>query len=698
MAFKSGIVSNSHQLSQIIHAVMREAGWSLRSGIESDGTDSVFYSDGEDGNQDIYLRVAAKQSDIVANGDIQFPANDGYTGFVNFFAYQFFPENGAVADALNEIGRFGPILYLADDPNSSTNRRIEEYNMYSSTGAGRRRILREGVSCSGHLGETFDGHRYMWVNPQNSSDIITYIEMSREQGEVFSSNRNSTFLNFVSTSGTNFVVSRKDKDELLLWAMKSGSNAGLATFNSVTEETIDANQAAAVYALPPWGTTTSAGSGGWLIQGTRRNGKKYIYAGRGNDSTTWARYDIDENSWDTMSPSMPFDIDFGAHAVLVPKEGSGYSTDRLYVMRGESDVEFFSIALDDAGDPSGSWSNHADIPFSVSTGNVLFYTGGDRIFLARQESDDLYYWTLPGTPTHGGSWATLSSWFAETNENNITVGVHNHLCSRARVDEFDGSKYWIFADKDRVIVVTQTEESAITGDYHFAYAGLFESFAGDQRKANLEDTATIGTTTLKVDDTSLFKEGIQYRLVQLNDDNTTTYTAFDGQERKIAHAEFVTVDSVQQHSVSPAQLQLSSPLNNTYTTGAKIGEELQPVCLSVDDMNRVMVLNNINTNSDDINNDPPYQWYTYRRPQISLRTVADRIGGTNAWPVLLAHSGAADNISITSKDARGKLKGVFFTSGIVDNEESIEINGKRYVSFSIFETVIMGRIAVGPME
>lgn len=701
MVYKNGIVSNSHQLAQIIHAVMREAGWTLRSGLELDGTDSVFYSDGEDGNQDIYIRVAAKQSDIIATGDIQFPASDGYTGFVNFFAYQFFPNSGVVGDGLSEIGRFGPIMYLMDDPDSSSNRRIEEYNMYSSTsGTGRRRVLREGLnSNSGDLGETFDGHRFMWIKPDGSS-TISYIDMSREQGEVFSSNRNGSFFQNVNTFGTNFVISRKSNSELLLWTMKNSTNAGLATFDSITEQTVDVAQAASVYALPPWGTTSSAGSGGWLVQGTRRNGKKYLYVGRGDDSTTWARYDIEDNSWDTMSPSMPIDIDSGAHAILIPKEGSGYSTDRLYVIRGENDTEFFSIAIDDSGDPTGSWTFHDNTPFSITTSpsGRLVYVGGDRIFLVRGESNDFYSWQFPTPATDNGTWASNNNWFAETNENQVTVGAHNHLSCRAHVNEFEGSKYWVFADKDRVIVITQTERSEVTDDYHFAYAGLFESFAGSTEKANLVSTASSGTSTLEVDDASLFKEGVQYRLAQIDDSNSTTHTAFNGQERKIAHAEFVTISSVNQHSVSPAQLQLSSPLKHTYNSGAKIGEEMQPVCLSVDDMNRVMVLNNINTDADDINNDPPYQWYTYKRPQLSMRTSADRVGGTSTWPVLLAHSGTSDNVTVTSKDARGRLKGVFYTSGVVGNEETLDIGGDRYVSFSVFETVLMGRIAVGPVE
>jgi len=700
MVYKSGIASNSHQLAQIIHAAMREAGWTLVSGIESDGTDSVFYSDGYDGNQDIYIRVAAKQSDVIGTGDIQFPANDGYTYAVNFFAYQFFPQDGAAGDGLNEIGTFGPILYLMDDPDSSTNRRIEEYNMYSSTtSAGRRRILREGPnSNSGDLGETFDGHRYMWIKP-DGTNTLSYIEMSREQGEVFSSNRNSSFFQNQGTSGTNFVFSRKSKSEPMVWCMKNGTNAGLASFDTITEAVVDVAQPASVYALPPWGTS-SAGAGGWMVQGMRRNGKKYIYVGRGSDSTQWARYDIDANSWATMSPSMPIDCDFGAHAVLVPKEGSGYSNDRLYVMRGEGDTEFFSIALDDAGDASGSWVFHDDMPHAISTASRdrLFYTGGGRLFLVEGEQDDFHWWTLPTVATDAGTWITFANWFAETNENQITIGVHNHLSCRSRIDEFDGSKYWIIVDKDRIIVITETEESAITDDYHFMYAGLFDSFADNQARTTLQSNVTSGATILPVADVSNFKIGTQYRIAQIDDSNSTTHTAFDGFQRKIAHAELFTVTGVKQHSVSPPQLLVSAGITNDYNSGAKIAEEMQPVCLSADDMSRVMTLNVLDTSGDDINNDPPYQWYTYRQPQLSMRTSADRVGGTAVWPVLLAHSGTADNVTVTREDARGKLKGVYYTSGVAGNEDTLEIDGKRYLSISVFETVLMGRIAVGPLE
>lgn len=700
MAFRSGLVSNSHQLTQIIHAAMREAGWELRSGIDPDGINSVFYSSGEDGNQDIFLRVAANQSDIVLTGDVQFASDDGYTGFVNFFAYQFFPQDGAESSGLNEIGRYGPIMYLMDDPVSNSNYKVEEYNMYSSTASsGTQRIIAQSTAYvnTGDLGSTFDGHRFFYIKSTGSS--LASLDVSREDGAVTYSTKSSTFFTNVASDGTNTVLSRKSNTEPLIWAVKNGTNAGMATYNTLTGESIDVAVPASEYPEPPWGTVT-AGGGGWAVQSARRNGKKYIYAARGELTNKWSRFDVDDNTWVQISPWLPYNINNGSQAIIVPKEGSGNDTDRMYMLRGDNAKNFSSIIIGDDGLPSGVFFGHAICPFSISTlaGDRLLYVGGDRIFLIRRESTDLHYWKFPATDTDDGVWVTISGWFAEINESKTTLGAHNHLGSRTKIDELEGSKYWVMADKNRVIVATQTEESKLTDDYHLCYAGLFDSFSNSTDVATLAAAASLGATTIAVTDASIFNIGAQYRLAQIDDSATVMHTAFNGEMRNTAHAEIVTISSVQQHSVSPAEITISSPLKNAYTAGAKMAEDLQPVCLSVDGMNRVSSINNINTNDDDINNDVPYQWYTYKKPQIDTQTRSERIGGTNAWPVLLSHSGAADSLTVTSKDARGKLNGVYFVHTTIDNESTIEIDDKRYLVISVFNSLLLTKIAIGPLE
>ena len=136
-----GFHANSHHLVNIIKNELLKQGWVIRSTIVSN-RDYVFYSTGSDGYQDIYIRVAAGQYDYRTEGDVQFPDpnGDGYTGYVNFFAYQFFPSGGSANSGSNEIGRTGPALYMIQGEDTFVD--VEEYDMMASSTDSARRLAR----------------------------------------------------------------------------------------------------------------------------------------------------------------------------------------------------------------------------------------------------------------------------------------------------------------------------------------------------------------------------------------------------------------------------------------------------------------------------------------------------------------------------------------------------------------------------
>ena len=98
MAFQTGTFENSHELVDDIYGFLIGIGWQVISTIQvnhkGDGYDYVFKSSSENGDRDVYIRVGANFTDVgrgLTEGDIQQPFSDGYNGYTNGFAYQYFP-------------------------------------------------------------------------------------------------------------------------------------------------------------------------------------------------------------------------------------------------------------------------------------------------------------------------------------------------------------------------------------------------------------------------------------------------------------------------------------------------------------------------------------------------------------------------------------------------------------------------------
>ena len=133
MAFETGTFTNSHEIINKMIGFLANIGWTkhvvLQSDVNGSDYDVVFNSTGADGTKDIYIRLAAGLGDIYSTtGDIQLPLDDGYNGFINGFAYQYFPSSGtAASDGCNELGLYGPLLYVA----STDNGNFTAYNMFN---------------------------------------------------------------------------------------------------------------------------------------------------------------------------------------------------------------------------------------------------------------------------------------------------------------------------------------------------------------------------------------------------------------------------------------------------------------------------------------------------------------------------------------------------------------------------------------
>jgi len=696
MSSAVGYHANSHHLVDIIKNEMLKEGWTIRSTI-SDGYDYVFYSIGEDGYQDIYIRVAAGQYDYTSEGDTQLvdPSGDGYTGFVNFFAYQYFPENGGPVDGSNEMGKTGPVLYLIQGEDPFVD--IEEYDMIASKLTSARRFVRANDSSSSAFStytQVSDGHAKVYYdnggNPRRRYNIDT---------DTISS------LTTFASAGVGGASScygaywhDPDTDYHFIYSI-NGNNPSEIIFHNLTTGAFGKG------AVVPWG---DAGSQGWMLRTMGRSGERRLYACRGRDSTPWYYYDIDTNTWSSnlVSPTRggwgTNGILRNGDAIMVPKEITGYDADRIYSFRGDADTEFQSIEINDTGEPVGSWVYHADLPVVATLGCVIFFTDNSICFVPGSLNRHLYKWTIPASPTAAGSWGTISNFFTAADNSGGTVGsgttghLHHHLICRVRVSEDKENYHWLSVDPDRLAIGVKDGFD----NYWYSYAGLFEIFT-DNQTSLLTGDATAGALTLTVDNVSSFKIGENYMIIDVTGDSSThvpfsTLASSDslfGDWNKIfGPSETITIDNV---NTGSSTITLSNPLTRSYKTGSKLGKDPQPVMVRAETLNEAYVLNNLNIVDGHNSKDAPYQRYQLTNSSTLVNSFdsQQRSDGAFVYPVIIQQT-ALNNV--TGAEARGQLKNIYYAGTSFGSEVYITINGQQYVVLNPEDVSL--NIAIGPLE
>jgi hypothetical protein len=375
------------------------------------------------------------------------------------------------------------------------------------------------------------------------------------------------------------------------------------------------------------------------------------------------------------------------------KEITGYDYDRIYVIRGNNQDDFWSIAIDDNGDTNGSWVSHTSLPLSLYSGDNIFYVGGQRLFLTYGGNDSVYYWKFPDSPSAtGDSWVQFDGWFPKAHDESggraPVFHAKNHLCSKVEVDEDKVTQYWIFANKSRIVVVTKTYQSSYSSEYNFAYAGMFDSIYDTSFATTQEDTSS-GSNTIKVNNTSIFTVGSKYQMIDFNDDGILT-EMFNGEARRISKSCNITISAVKQSS---SEVVIEGTLVDDYSSGSRIGEDLCPVGVFVYGADEFQTLNNQNIADDRLGYDISSQTYKVKTTN-AIQTLSERVDGIIAWPISLKHDGISQ---IINEEVRGHLIGVY-SVGSLTSESTVEINGETYMSFCVFNSNALGNIIVGPIE
>jgi len=704
MAFETGTFTNSHQLVHKILGFLADIGWSkhavLQSDIsDSDGYDIVFYSTGEDGNKDIYIRVAAGIGDKwTTTGDIQFPFDDGYTGYINGFAYQYYPSTGTSgADGYNELGVHGPFVYNSS-PDDGDN---YEYNMFSfgPANASRKRFIFDGAlestSFNANVGEPmcFDGKSKLWQG--ESSSFFFYVDLF----DNTHTDRNEVDLGTWQTQHCPYIRNRDGIEYIYGNASQSDDTRRTQRYR------ISSNNYEGL-AAPPFSITNTWQ--GAVVAGTKRkkflNGEPmhrllYWMAGRtsSNGTSQWAYFDAENNEWSGLiSPGLPFTAgtnSFRPDIVYAPKEATGYEHDRVYMIRGSQGTEFVSIAIGDDGYVAdASFTSHADTPYQQTTGPRIFYVGR-AVFLqpgasGGSPSSALYRWAIPDNPTDTGTWELINDSFFVIDNNNFgsLFEVQYHLCNRARVTENATNTYWLFADLDRLIVVVKDA----TGSCNYIYTGLFESYLNTASATLLED-ASVNTYSIKVSNPDLFTEGGKYLITDSTGQVGSLIEGGDKTTRLMAPSQILTVLGKNGNTLTVNRLA------SDYAAGAKIAEDPLPLMVRVHSMERAQTLNNISLDRGDDYTDPPYQAYRLS-PVVSTTftqagDISERSDETLLFPIVLYEPGTTD---IIGNEVRGQLKGIYATGTAISSEADVEVGSDTYVAFDIEESGETRRIVIGP--
>lgn len=717
MAFQTGTINNSHELVDKLYGFLLSIGWqaisTLQTNASGDGYDYVFKSRSENNDKDVFIRFGAGMTDAARTnvGDFQQPFSDGYNGWVNGLAYQHYTTGGTnpSEDGLNELGVYGPVLYVESNDDV-----IDEVNLWTATTTSFhvRELASSNISTQTLGVSGFDGHRFIYASDGSAEIRRLDLGTLSESGDLVSTAQN--------TPSCNGVLIRLADDTLKWYAMTESSQDGRHIDSwTAGSSAWDYVNPFKLYEDPPdWPNPTGQSfdrTFGFFAPAIQRNKTfqdgtdhyRWIYAAQGFGTFTMAMFNPDSGSWtpssDTRTGSglpttIPFFLgnsgsgllDRNPVGVVVPKEFSGYEYDRIYVFRGGNRDELFSRALDNDGyyKEGAPWIIHAETPETQDYGYKAFIYEG-AIYLAHGSgSSDLSKFELPANPEDTGSWVEMSGYLPQTFGNNRgpVLDLHNHLCNKVHVREFETNTYWFFADLDRVVVVVKDSNSS----YSYMYTGLFVPFA-DDRVTTLKQAAAAGASNIKVNNPDLFSIGKKYMLV----DNTGAYeeitSEFSGTSKRLAPSELVTV-----LDILGDELLITSTVR-AYSANSLIGEDPMPLMVRVHDIERAQTLNHINlVDGEEDYTDPAWQRY-FLTPTVTdsfANTVDNEERSQNQFlhGIVLVDEGD----SFSGKEVRGQLKDVYAGGTGLANESEIDIGSDTYIVFDIDNSSQSQRIIVGP--
>lgn len=675
--YANGTFSHEIDLFAKVETALLDAGWSAHATL-IDGYDKVFYSTGEDGYAINYLRVAAQQGDDYHEntGFRQRRDADGYTGFLNFFTYQYFPSWGtSTLDGYGEAGIYGPVMYHAcKDSGNTVVGEVLKYNLATSTALDPRVVESKNpigiwpTSDDAGTGSTagsakFDGTKNLYISGYTASlgtGTTSSFDVSRSI---------TTDIHVISGSpsynmkGCTYIEELDAIAFLNLTNITSSVQNGYLQLYDYNDQLIEVRN----ITPPPWATSSlaneSVGYG------------RYFYAMRGSSTATIARYDVLTDTWLTITLTGGTNLSGGGNMTFVTREQTGLPNHRLYYFN--STTHLYVNIEDNGSIIDSSWTSAAAIPFNSSTKqpgyewdgyNNIFYSAG----AGGSTKKELYKYSLSGN-----AFSIVSSNFKSGIIPDVTTEMHLHYGKQSRVRaQFSKlQKYWAFANKDRLSIVTKDG----SGFYTYCYAGAVDSYSDATVKATTTSSVTSGiSVVVPVTNTNRFLIGEKVQIQTADPANSFSVTGLDERVRKFINTENTTITDI-----DPGVSITLATLNGNYNAGAIIATDIQNTMLSVEGLRCVQALNKPNISNSFASGDPVEQTY-FCEPAINTSVLDETNSRTDAvalWPFVVFGDSES---SYSGRDFRGQLKGVFATnSGAGVSEDIVEINGQQYIIFEM---------------
>lgn len=728
MAFETGFAANEFELQEKLNAfILSIDGWSKVT--QAGEFDSVYFSNGTDGYKDIYIRTVAGLAENPAYfGAAQRDFGDGYVGFMNCFAYQFYPEGGDGYDGYGECGRLGPML-LHYRGESSLDLYMQAISSQGSGSNNNRRWVFLGniitqadgssIEYSGDPGQRtapiFDGKRRVFYTTDNTA----FVEWDFANEAARMIDRRLT-VEDDDNFGMAYYVDPKTRQEYIWWGIQDEffryrNNAAIdpeARAGSLFRWTISDVQGEGFlqsgFTGPPWpGEGDSFGVGGghmiwdghnnlYVIRGEAPSG--YLIAG--GETSDWGKYHIPTDSWiiftdtspepdneldyDWRTPGLPQTVNDSESPrfIWLDKKTTGYDYHRIYVILAADDDIYYINIDEDNGLPVGDWVSQGSMPSSVADESSLFHNRLDRWFWRRgQNTRELY--TAKFKESGNLSWTLVDTDYFPGNISSIGAGVDWYVdgySSRVRTSLYDTTEYWFFGSKDHITVATKSDDM-----YSFCYMGAITPFTSTTPAAKSVNEVFPGSNVqINIKDSKgEFIIGQRMYIADVNEGGGGSYiNDVEGVERK-----YMSIEKFEIVDVDPGVSITADVIKNHYTPESRISFDPQPVGVTMDGLDKIQMTNSINTTAPNGAYEPIFniaKLDTVREEVVNASGGDDRRNLYALWPIMVLNQ-QDDDTNLVGTEARGSLIGIFAVSGTgeLEAEDTIAIGPNTYIILDV---------------
>lgn len=692
MAFETGYASNEFELQRKLDDfIVSTLGWTRLSQININ--DAVYFSSGEDGFKDIYIRVVAgAKEEPPTYGKDQFDFGDGYTGYLNFFAYQWFPQDGGDADGYGMAGKLGPLLYwlLAGG----------EYDVYykrmaSDTGFNRINYLRNqaipgdptdnaefSADMMYYTDAAFDGKRYFYYWSPDST--FGRFDLAAERYELIDERVEG---GADTNGGLVYYVDPRNRKEYVWFKKQDGGVANLddgtadLRFQNDILKRWDVSNKVMQYGFsgPEW-SGDREGINGEMIW----DGQDHLYAMRGTFEQEWAKYHIPTDTWTVFeaSQNLPVTVARNDNWIFLNKAHSGFTYSRIYAVL---DSLYYIDIDDNTGNPIGSWTSAGTLPKTPQLGAYVFHNRKNRFYYWPGDASggrEMYYADMTSGTL---SWTLADSTFlpeSPDGENTAFYYVDGYA-SRVRVSLFDRTKYWFMGNKDRITVATKSDD-----EYSFCYMGIVsQNTPLSPHALNTSDVhpgsnVVIPLNILKGE----FEIGKTMFIADITDRGGMEYMATGSKAIENIPRKFKPMEMFTITDVDPGVSITADQINGYYPSGSRVAFDPQPVGITLGELDRIQMLNHANTVLDFGSVDMGENMAkldTVREELVNASGNDSRRGKYYLWPINVVNTGS--DAGSSGVEARGNLIGVFAVSGSagISSEDTISVGPNTYIILNV---------------